>query len=255
MKKIILFFLFIFPSLFSTAQERQVDYLRLSPQMKIETKIGVVDVELKYCRPSMRGRKIFGGLETYDQVWRTGANKNTKITFGDNVIIGDQELEAGEYSLFTRPNKNHWEVYFHTLLDEYGAPKTLAPENIIASITVPAQSLERDIETLSISFENLTHDAADLTIAWERTMVQVSIKVPTYEVLQKRLDNERMVLSNDYSTAAFNLFDKIKDSKNALVAINHAIDLMMNNQSFDDWLKAADLSDRHLPSEYTKTLP
>ena len=75
-----------------------------SPSAKMEQVVGLTNVTLEYSRPAMRGRTIFGDLVPYDQVWRTGANANTKITFDTNVTIAGQELKKGTYAVYTIPN-------------------------------------------------------------------------------------------------------------------------------------------------------
>jgi len=123
MKKTIFLLFFTLFFLQINAQEKQIPYPHLSPLQKIETKVGIVDFTLVYSRPSMRGRKIFGDLVPYNKIWRTGANKNTKIVFHDQVMIGDTELDAGTYTIIAKPNIDKWEIYFHTELDEYGIPE------------------------------------------------------------------------------------------------------------------------------------
>ena len=250
MKKLILFTLFTIFYLKINAQEKHIPYPHLSPLQKIESRIGIIGVKLVYSRPSMRGRKIFGALVPYGEIWRTGANKNTKIIFEEKVMIGDYELEAGTYALFTKPNIDKWEIYFHTELDEYGAPEKLDPKNILAKITVPTIPLQKTQETLSITFDNLTLNAATLAIVWENTYVPIPIKIPTAKIIEKRLSNERMLLSSDYSAAAFILFDKQNLNQEALQAINRSIALLENGNSFEDWLKTADLNNWHLPNNY-----
>src|SRR5690606_26035032 len=99
-KKII----FLFSALMLTAGiQAQIETPQPSPYQKIEQKVGLTDVTLEYSRPSMRGRTILGNLVPYDAIWRTGANANTKITFGDGVEIGGKSLLAGTYAIFTKP--------------------------------------------------------------------------------------------------------------------------------------------------------
>ncbi len=250
MKNSVLFLLFTFLFLEINAQERLVPYPHLSPIQKIETKVGIVEFGLVYSRPSMRGRKIFGDLVPFNKVWRTGANKNTKIIFHDNVMIGNNALEAGTYTIFTKPSADKWEIYFHTELDEYGAPEQLDPNNIKASIIVPTMTLDQTIETFSITFNNLQLNSADLVISWENTYVPIPIKIPTNKILNDRLAAERLVLADDYSAAAFILFEKQKRHPEALEAINQSIIITENGKPFEEWLKNADYSNRHLPNKY-----
>src|SRR5210317_1306415 len=88
-----------------------------SPMAKIEQVVGLTDVSVEYSRPAMRGRTIFGGLVPYGKVWRTGANANTKITFGNDVTIDGKELKKGSYAIFTIPNENSWEDVFYNGLN------------------------------------------------------------------------------------------------------------------------------------------
>ncbi len=250
MKGLVLLIVFVIVSMALSAQNRQIFAPKLSPFQKTEIKIGIVDVTLEYSRPSMRGRKIFGELLPYDKVWRTGANINTRITFSNNIIIGGIEIEAGTYTIFTKPNIGEWEIFVHTELNKYGAPDTLEHGNIIANFVVPATKLDRSIETLSISFENLTNNSAILAIAWENTYVPISIKIPTDSILEEVLSTERDNLIEDYRAAAKIYFEVEKDSKKALEAINYSISLLLNGKSMEEWLEIADLSDRHLPNKF-----
>ncbi|MDX1469930.1 MAG: DUF2911 domain-containing protein, partial [Flavobacteriaceae bacterium] len=85
-----------------------------SPAAEVHQTIGLTDVTLEYSRPSMKGRTIFGDLVPYDKMWRTGANKNSMITFDKDVMIGGKTVKAGSYAIFTKPGQNSWEVYFYS---------------------------------------------------------------------------------------------------------------------------------------------
>ena len=74
-------------------------------------------VELSYSRPSIKGRKIFGDLVPFDQVWRTGANQATTLTFGEDVTIGGKKIPAGKYGLLSIPEKNNWTLIITKQLD------------------------------------------------------------------------------------------------------------------------------------------
>ena len=77
----------------------QVSTPPMSPRGKISQQVGLTEVEVDYSRPSARGRKIIGGLVRYGDLWRTGANKNTTISFSDPVMIMGKSLAAGKYAL------------------------------------------------------------------------------------------------------------------------------------------------------------
>lgn len=250
MKSILLLVLTFLPTLTLVAQTSKLTNPKLSPFQKTEIKLGIVDVSLEYSRPSMRGRKIFGALEPYDKVWRTGANKNTKIVFSDYVVIADIEIAPGTYTIFTKPSIHTWDVYFHKEIDEFGVPETFNPENSIAQVTVPTIKLDKEVETLAITFDNLTVNSAVLSISWERTQVAVLIKIPTDKILQNYLSKKRNDLSKEYSLAAYIYFDNEKDATKALTAISTSIALLENGISFEAWLKNANLEDPRLAYNY-----
>ena len=91
----------------------QVTAPQPSPSAKTDQIIGLTSVKIDYSRPAMRGRAIFGDLVPFGKLWRTGANQNTIITFSTDVTIGDSNVKAGSYAIFTTPNKDSWDVVFY----------------------------------------------------------------------------------------------------------------------------------------------
>ncbi|MFN2396963.1 MAG: DUF2911 domain-containing protein, partial [Bacteroidales bacterium] len=113
---LLLSLIFAISLLFSTsiqAQERGNDSPRVSPNASVSQTIGTTVVTVTYGRPGVRDREIFGELVPYDEIWRTGANEATAITFSDNVMIEGEELTAGTYSLYTLPGMDEWSVIFN----------------------------------------------------------------------------------------------------------------------------------------------
>jgi len=92
-----------------------------SPRKEMKGTIGSMEIVINYGSPSARGREIWGGLVPYGEVWRSGANEATAITFPVDVLIQGQELKAGKYSLFTIPTAEQWTVIFNTVSDQWGA--------------------------------------------------------------------------------------------------------------------------------------
>ena len=86
----------------------------LSPFSKISQQVGLTDVTLQYSRPSAKGRIVFGELVPFDQVWRTGANAATKITFKEVAKIGGKTIQPGEYAIYTIPGENRWIIIIHS---------------------------------------------------------------------------------------------------------------------------------------------
>ncbi|MEJ2538153.1 MAG: DUF2911 domain-containing protein, partial [Calditrichia bacterium] len=91
----------------------QLELPRVSPKASVSQTIGITEVEIHYCRPGVKGRTIWGGLVPYNELWRTGANEATTISFSTDVMINGNNLEKGKYSLFTIPTENEWTVVFN----------------------------------------------------------------------------------------------------------------------------------------------
>ncbi|MGB3801199.1 MAG: DUF2911 domain-containing protein [Lewinella sp.] len=95
-----------------------------SPRKELKGTIDGVDVTINYGSPSVNERNIYGDLVPYGQVWRTGANEATRITFADDVTIGEENslVPAGTYSLFTLPaDKSDWTIILNKTADQWGA--------------------------------------------------------------------------------------------------------------------------------------
>lgn len=222
MKKILLFTLVI---TMSYAVNAQINTPAPSPFSKIEQKVGLTDVTLEYSRPSMRGRTIFGDLVPFGKVWRTGANANTKITFSDDVMIGDKTLKAGSYAIFTIPQADKWEVVFYTETGG-GAPNELDMDKVAASVIAEVIPLSMDIQSFTMSFDDVTSSSAVIGILWEKSYVGVKFNVPTDDAVMAAIDK---ALSGpgfgDYYAAASYYFAEGKDISKAKEWIDKAMSM------------------------------
>lgn len=159
----------------------QIQTPQPSPSTTLEQVVGLTEVKIEYSRPAMRGRTIMGDLVPYGSLWRTGANKNTTLSFSDPVTVGGQALAAGTYALFTRPGKSLWEVFFYTETENWGTPQEWQSKSVAAVIEVPAQSLAEPEESFTISINELTNTGANIHLSWENTRVTLPLEVPTDE--------------------------------------------------------------------------
>lgn len=159
----------------------QIQTPQPSPSTTLEQVVGLTEVKIEYSRPAMRGRTIMGDLVPYGNLWRTGANKNTTLSFSDPVTVGGQALAAGTYALFTRPGKSLWEVFFYTETENWGTPQEWQSKSVAAVIEVPTQSLAEPVESFSISIGELTNIGANIHLSWENTRVTLPLEVPTDE--------------------------------------------------------------------------
>ena len=200
-------------ALASLTLEAQIKTPAPSPLSKVEQKVGLTDISVVYSRPSMRGRTIFGGLEAYDKVWRTGANARTKITFSDDVKIDGKDLKAGSYALYTKPGKQTWEVIFYTEADGGGTPAKWDESKVAVKTSVEVQQIPMNIETFTITFDDLTTSSTNLGLMWEKTYVGIPIEVPTDEKVMKDIETTMAASpkAEDYYAAAVYYLDADKD--------------------------------------------
>jgi len=218
-------FLLILTVLISINLFSQVRRPRKSFLQKIEQRVGLTDIELEYYRPSKKGRVIFGELVKYDQIWRTGANRNTLVTFSKAVEIDGKELEAGTYSIYTKPNKESWDIFFYTDLENWGVPEDWDDQKIALKTTVPVFELNRDFETLTINIEHIKESSAELSILWERTYVSVPIEFNFKKLLVENTKTELQKNITEFHVAAVNYHERGYDLEQAQIWMEQAISL------------------------------
>jgi hypothetical protein len=201
----------------TSAINAQIKTPQPSPAAKMEQVVGLTDVTVEYSRPAMRGRTIFGDLVPYGEVWRTGANANTKITFSDDVTIGGKELKKGTYAIYTIPNATSWDVIFYSDATNWGNPQKWDESKVAAKTTVQVHPLSMKIESFTMSFDDVNHDSAVLGMLWENTYVGVKFEVPTDKTTLKSIETAMSGPSkNDYFQAATYYHTTGKDLKQAL---------------------------------------
>jgi len=214
--------------------EAQIVTPQPSPFTKIEQKVGLTDFVLEYSRPNVRERKVFGDLVPFDQVWRLGANSNTKITFNTDVNVGATTLKAGTYAMYAIPNATAWDVIFYTDATNGGLPAKWDDSKVAAKTNVEIYPLPMNIETFTISFDDLTSNSAVLGIMWEKTYVGVKIDLPTDDMVLSSINTvmNASPTANDYYNAAVYYFQENKDIKQAKTWIDKAITTAGNNAQF-----------------------
>lgn len=130
-------------------------------------------IKVVYGQPFKRGREIFGVMEPYGQVWRTGANEATEITFTKDVRFGGKPLKAGTYTLFTIPNKDKWTVILNSELGQWGAFGYDAAKNVV-TLDAPVANLGEMYEAFTVRFED-AKGGANLCLLWDKTRVAVPL--------------------------------------------------------------------------------
>ncbi|EAQ40977.1 DUF2911 domain-containing protein [Polaribacter sp. MED152] len=230
MRKIILT---LFVAAMTMAINAQIETPAPSPFQKVEQKVGLTDVTLEYSRPSMKGRKIFGGLEDYGKVWRTGANANTKLTFSTDFMVDGKMLKKGTYALYTIPGEKSWDVMLYTDATNWGNPAKWDESKVAAKVTVDAIEMPMNVETFTITFDDLTNNSAVLGILWENVYVPFKFETPTDKMVSNSIEKIMAGPSaNDMYAAAVYYLQADKDINQAQAWIDKAVEMTSDKPRF-----------------------
>ncbi|MBW7867223.1 MAG: DUF2911 domain-containing protein [Brumimicrobium sp.] len=172
-----------------------------SPSININQQFSTSFIGLNYSRPAVKGRIIFGDLIPFGQVWRTGANAATKVSFGEDVIIGGKTLPKGEYALYTIPQEKKWTILFNKGTKNWGSAGYKEADNIL-SVEVNVLPLNEIQENFTITLENISENSADLELIWEKTKVILPIKADNHQAIIKYFDKELKGKNPPYADAA-----------------------------------------------------
>ena len=164
----LLFSAFVLSALSSNAQDDKSK--RPSPPAEVSGTVEGTDITINYSRPSVKGRTIFGELEPYGKVWRTGANEATTFEVSTDVEVEGQPLPAGKYALFTIPTEDDWTVVFNKTADQWGAFNYDEAEDALRVEVTPE---ETDDLTEQLTFE--IGDDGEVTMRWANTAVSFDV--------------------------------------------------------------------------------
>jgi hypothetical protein len=159
-------------------------YLLLRPRVSVPATATMssagVDVKVAYSRPLKKGRLIFGeksagALVPFGEVWRTGANEATEISFSKNVLFAGKSLKAGTYTLFTIPRQDKWTIIINGETGQWGL--FYKAEKDVLRVEVPVQApAAASVEIFTINLEP-TATGVNLVLMWDATIVSVPIDV------------------------------------------------------------------------------
>ena len=127
----------------------------------------------------MRGRTIFGDLVPYNKLWRTGANKNSIITFSTDVTVSGKDLKAGSYAIFTSPGESVWEITFYSDTENWGTPQSWDASKVAAIVKANPIKTADKVESFTIGINEITDNGAHLELSWDHTKVAIPFEVPT----------------------------------------------------------------------------
>ena len=198
-----------------------------SPTQTIKQDFGLSSVELSYSRPAMKGRKIFGDLVPFGNVWRTGANSATTLTFGDEVTIGGTKIPAGKYGLLSIPDKKSWTLII-TKQTDVTSPAAYKPEMDVVRVTADVSKMKSATESFTMQFANIKPASCDLHIMWDKSTVVLPIST---EVDSKIMANIEQAMKGDkppYFQAAVYYMENGKDLNQSLTWFNKAVEAQPN---------------------------
>jgi hypothetical protein len=159
--------------LVTTGAFAQMRTPRPSPSATLMQTVGLTDITIKYSRPGVKGRAIWGALVPYGQVWRTGANEATTIAFSDDVTVEGQKLAKGTYSLHTIPGADQWTIIFNSVADQWGSYSYDMAKDVLRVNVKPQTGEHR--EWLTFDIPELTTDTAKIAIRWEKIVVPFTV--------------------------------------------------------------------------------
>lgn len=131
-------------------------------------------VTIQYSRPSMRSRKIFGGLVPYDEVWRTGANAATSLKTDVDLLIGGEAVPKGEYTLYTQPGMGNWQLIINKQTGQWGTEYSQGQD--LERVNMKVTQRRSGLEMFTISFDKTSASSATLKLEWENTIASVDVK-------------------------------------------------------------------------------
>ncbi|MCA1762666.1 MAG: DUF2911 domain-containing protein [Flavobacteriales bacterium] len=177
------------------------DFPAPSPKAKVYQMVGLTEVEVEYSSPGVRERNVWGEVVPFGEIWRTGANMATKITFSDSVKIGGSVVDAGTYAIFTYPNERSIKVVFNSNWNQ-GGTGNYDNSLDVASVKVPLGKSDSNVERLRFTIENATTDAADLVLSWGDREATVPFKVFTDAKVAEKFEAKKKEFESEYALYA-----------------------------------------------------
>lgn len=221
------------------------DLPRPSPLARVEQRVGVTDFAVEYSSPGVKGRKIWGGLVPYDELWRTGANAATKLEVSHDFTFGDKSVPAGTYSLFTIPGKKSWTVILNSKADLPGT-RGYEEKDDVARVTVETTTASMR-ERMTFLFSNTTDDSTRLDLEWEKLRVSVPIQVDTRQQVMANIEKALDSAWRPHFVSARWLLENDGDLTKAIEWVNTSI--AIKPTWWNSWVKAQILAKQGKPAE------
>jgi hypothetical protein len=238
MKKTVYTFLSLFFALISTLAIGQIRTPQPSATASVSTTVGLTDVKVDYARPSVKGRKIYGAgpefLVPYGEIWRTGANNGTKVTFSDDVKVAGTSVAKGEYLVLSIPAANEWTLILYSDPSIGGNMAGYDQAKDAVRVKVKPVMLNNAVETFTVNISDISADytTANIEIAWSNVSVKLGFEVDYDEKVMKSIEANTKVNPANLMSAARYYFDTKRDLNQALIWVNEYLAVGNNSQQF-----------------------
>jgi hypothetical protein len=233
----------------SSPASADLDLPRPSPFAKVSQDVGLTTITVDYSSPGVKGRKIWGGLVPYGQMWRTGANVATKVSFSKDVTFAGKPVPAGTYALFTIPTAGDWTVILNKKADQPGTGQGYKAEEDLLRVTLKPKAAPFR-ERLAFLVTDFTDDKAQLALEWEKLRLTIPVETGT---TKQALANIASTIDNNWRVYA-NAARYLAENKLELdVAMKYADQsIALKEDWYNVWIKAQVLAAK---GNYKEALP
>ena len=208
------------------AAHAQIATPQASPKSTVMQRVGLTDITIVYSRPGVKARTIFGTVVPFGKRWRTGANATTSIKFSDDVVIEGKKVAAGEYGVYTIPNKTEWLVVLNKSLKQGADVDGFKDDQDVARFTIKPYKVASKVETFTIDFADITPATANVVMAWEMTGAKFKVTADVDTKVMAQIDEKITKAATpapaDLASAAVYYYDNNKDLKQALAWMEKA---------------------------------
>lgn len=218
MKKVFLSLAFLALFAFSaTISVAQIQTPAPSPFCKLEQTVGLTKVTIEYSRPGVKGRELFVDVEKWGQMWRTGANAATKITFSDDVKIEGQDVPKGTYAIYSIPGKETWTTMLYSDPSLGGNVGGYDTSKETVRFTSKTNVMPVSMENFAFMIDNMTPNSADIWYMWGNYAISFGLEVEVENKVMAAIEKTMAGPGrNDYYQAARYYYNTDKDLKQAL---------------------------------------
>jgi tetratricopeptide (TPR) repeat protein len=213
----------------SSAFAADFELPRPSPTAKVSQVAGYTEISVEYSSPGVRGRKVFGDLVKFGEVWRAGANAATKVTFSKDVTVGTTAVPAGAYALFVIPQaKGNWTVALNK--DLGASQQSYKKEQDVVRVDVKPETIGNR-ERLAYEILDFSNDQATLALEWEKVRLSVPVRLGTDAQVTAAIKTMEENIDGPYLSTARYMLDQKKDYDQGLKFVEKALGM-----KGDDWL-------------------